>query len=68
MGPEKTEAKDLRSALLTSGSPFHPCPGLGTGGRGGAGWLARLWRGGEDESSEDSQILIARPLVTWGTL
>lgn len=58
------EAKDLRSVLLTSGSPFHPCPGFGTGDRGGAGWLARLQReGGGDESAEDLQVLIARPRV-----
>lgn len=67
-GQKKQRQKILRSVLLTLGSPFHPCPGLGTGGRGGAGWLARLRRGGGDESAEDSQVFIARPLVTWGAL
>lgn len=60
-GPGKKTAKELRSVLLTSGSPFPPCPGLGTDDRDGAGWLARLRReGGGDEPAEDSQILIAR--------
>lgn len=70
-GPEKKkkQAKDLRSFLLTSGSPFPPCPGLGTDDRDGAGWLARLRREGDgDEPAEDSQILIARFCVPGGAL
>lgn len=66
---EKKTAKELRSVLLTSGSPFPPCPGLGTDDRDGAGWLARLRRErGGDEPAEDSQIFIARSRVPWGAL
>lgn len=63
VGPENQWKKVFRSALLTSSSPFPPCPGLGTGGRDGAGWLARLWeRRRWDEPPEDSQPLSPDPM------
>lgn len=67
MGLDKQRQQVFRPALLTSSIPFPPCPGLGTGDRGGAGWLARLWeRRRWNEPADDSQTLIARSCTHWG--